>query len=397
MAERMPVVDELYYAPLGEWVENHMFPSRDGGLVTFQVYVTERHRAEAELRRSEALLAEGQRITHTGSWVWNVASGELVWSAEHFRICGVDPATFTLTFETACQLIHPEDRAATLEAYETALQERSNFEREFRLLRPDGTVRHVKSLAHPVIAKTGELTEFVGTMLDVTEHKKEEAARETLRRRLVEAQEDERRRIALDMHDHFGQQLSALAMKLSALKRDCDRRTGFQAELAQLEAITRQLDTDLELIVSRLRPSALDDFGLTAALAHYVKRWSDGAGVRAEWHASGVSPDRLPDDIEITLYRIAQEALNNVAKHAHANNVTVLLDVRSDRASLIIEDDGAGFDPEHPTGTRQRFGISGMRERATLAGGTLDLESAPGKGTTVAARIPLRAPPQGEL
>lgn len=395
MLDRIPIVDELYYPPLGEWVENHMFPSRDGGLVSFQVYVTERHRAEEELRRSEALLAEGQRITHTGSWVWNVTTGDLAWSAEHFRICGVDPATFTLTLETARQLIHPDDRAAVMEAYDRAVQERSNFDRELRIVRPDGTIRHVRSLAHPVFSKAGELTELVGTMLDITERKKEEETRETLRRRLIDSLEDERRRIALDLHDQFGQQLSALTMKLSALKRDCDRRTTLRAELAGLETITRQLDVDLELIVSRLRPPELDDLGLTAALAHYVKRWSDTTGVPAEWHATGVPPGRLTGEMEIALYRIAQEALNNVAKHAHASHVAVLLDVRSDRASLIIEDDGAGFDLEHPTGPRQRFGLNGMRERATLAGGTLGLESVPGKGTTVAARIPFPASPQG--
>ena len=102
--------------------------------------------------------------------------------------------------------------------------------------------------------------------------------------------------------------------------------------------------------------------------------------------------------MEIALYRIAQEALNNVVKHAHASNVAVLLDMRSDRASLIVEDDGAGFDLECPTGPRQRFGLNGMRERATLAGGTLELESVPGKGTTVVARIPFPASAQeGEM
>ena len=187
----------------------------------------------------------------------------------------------------------------------------------------------------------------------------------------------------------------SLAMKLSALKRNCDRRTNLRAQLAALETITRQLDVDLELIVSRLRPPELDDLGLAAALAHYVRRWSDTTGVRAEWHATGETPGHLTDEMEIALYRIAQEALNNVAKHAHASHVAVLLNVRSDRASLIIEDDGAGFDSEHPTGAHQHFGINGMRERATLAGGTLDLESVPGKGTTVVARIPFPASPQG--
>jgi signal transduction histidine kinase len=197
------------------------------------------------------------------------------------------------------------------------------------------------------------------------------------------------------MHDEFGQQLSALAMKLSALKRDCDRRTNLRAELGALETMTRQLDMDLELVVSRLRPPDLDELGLTTAFAHYVKRWSDTTGVRAEWHATGVRSGHLTGEMEIALYRIAQEALNNVAKHAHASNVSVLFDVRSDRASLIIEDDGAGFDVEYLTGVRQKFGLDGMRERAALAGGTLDLESVPGNGTTVVARIPFPASPQG--
>ena len=105
-------------------------------------------------------------------------------------------------------------------------------------------------------------------------------------------------------------------------------------------------------------------------------------------HSIGLAPVDLSDEIETALYRIGQEALNNVAKHSQARNVAILIDRRSDRVSLIVEDDGIGFDTAARLGSRQRFGLVGMRERATLLGGTLDVESSPGNGTTLAARIP---------
>jgi PAS domain S-box-containing protein len=176
MSERVQITDELYYPPLGEWVENHIFPSRDGGFVVCQRYISERKRIEDKLRRSEAYLAEGQRISHTGSWALNVSTGALFWSLEHFRICGVDPETFELTLETARQLIHPDDRLVANQILETAVRERSDFEWDLRVLRPDGTVRYVHSEAHPVFSDSGELIEYVGTILDNTERQAAETA-----------------------------------------------------------------------------------------------------------------------------------------------------------------------------------------------------------------------------
>jgi PAS domain S-box-containing protein len=389
-SEHISITYEQFYPPLGEWLENRIYPSPDGSVAVFQRCITEVKRAEAELRRSEALLAEGQRMSHTGSWTLNVATKELRWSLEHFRIFGVDPHTFELTLETARQFIHQEDHAPANQTFDMSTAEARHFERDFRIVRPDGTIRYVHSLGHPVFSDTGELTEYVGTIVDVTDRKEEELARQELGRRLVVAQEDERRRIALEMHDEFGQQLSALALQLSALKRERGIRTNLGDQIASLEAIARQLDTDLEVIISRLRPPALDDLGLVAALTNYVKRWSEHFGVYAQLHTSDIEPDRLRDEIDIALYRITQEALNNVAKHARARTVTVLLDGRADRISLIVEDDGVGFDAERSDDTLQRFGLIGMRERCGLLGGTLDIESLPGNGTTVVARIPQR-------
>jgi PAS domain S-box-containing protein len=138
--------------------------------------ITERKRAEEELRRSEAYLAQGQRLSHTGSWAWNVSTGDLFWSEEHFRICGVDPESFKLTMETAQQLIHPEDRPSANQALYRAIIERRDFERALRVLRPDGTTRYVHSVAQPIFNEAGDLTEYVGTIVDNTERKRAEEA-----------------------------------------------------------------------------------------------------------------------------------------------------------------------------------------------------------------------------
>jgi PAS domain S-box-containing protein len=138
--------------------------------------ITEHKRAHEELRRSEAYLAEAERLSHTGSWAWNVSTGDLFWSQEHFRICGVDPGNFKPTIETARELIHPEDRASASQNFDRAISERNDFERDLRFVRPDGTIRYVHSIGHPVFDGSGALTEYVGTIIDNTERRLAEEA-----------------------------------------------------------------------------------------------------------------------------------------------------------------------------------------------------------------------------
>jgi PAS domain S-box-containing protein len=137
--------------------------------------ITEHQRIEEERHRSEAYLTEGQRLSHTGSWAWNASSGELVWSEEHFRICGLDPSMGKPP-QPAMEVIHPEDRSFVEAAFEKAIREQTDFELDCRIVRPDGTVRYVHSLAHPIFNKAGDLTEYVGTIIDTTEQKLSEQA-----------------------------------------------------------------------------------------------------------------------------------------------------------------------------------------------------------------------------
>jgi len=138
--------------------------------------LTERRRAEAELRRSEAHLAEGQRISHTGSWGWNVATGELFWSQEHFRIFGFDPETAKPSYPMFLEKIHPKDRPLVGQTVDQAVRERTDLEMDYRIVLTDGSIKHLQSLGHPVIGESGDLMEFVGTVMDVTERKRAEEA-----------------------------------------------------------------------------------------------------------------------------------------------------------------------------------------------------------------------------
>ncbi len=223
---------------------------------------------------------------------------------------------------------------------------------------------------------------------EVGERKRVEESRIELLGQLVSAQEDERRRFARDLHDQLGQQLTALRMKLESLKPQTENRSQLNSALEELEVIVKQLDADVDFLAWQLRPVALDDLGLSAALSNYVKQWSEHFGIPAEFHAADLG-QRFDPRIETNLYRIAQEALNNCAKHSQCLRAEILLERRDHHLVLIIEDDGVGFSPTTVQEGDGQWGLLGMRERAALLDGAIEIESAPESGTTIYIRVPL--------
>ena len=240
-------------------------------------------------------------------------------------------------------------------------------------------------------------------VVDVTEERRLQLERavaldrvKALLDRLVTVQEDERRRIARNLHDHLGQQLTALRFNIDTLKDPDLSSEDFRTRLEAIDKIAADVDRDLDFLAWELRPVALDDVGLHAALAAFVSEWSSTQNVPAEFHDSTPTAVRLSPETESQLYRIVQEALNNISKHAQAKRVSVLLERRGDETILIVEDDGVGFNAQSVTDPKRRIaglGLINMQERAALVGGQVQFESSRGKGTTLFVRIPVRAVP----
>jgi two-component system, NarL family, sensor histidine kinase UhpB len=206
----------------------------------------------------------------------------------------------------------------------------------------------------------------------------------------MRAQEEERRRLARDLHDEVNQALTAILLRLEALAQDSP--AGNIEEVNELKRLVNQAMEELLNLARQLRPTALDDHGLMPAVEAQLKRFSARTGVEVTLNAEG-DPDSLPEDVQTAIYRILQEALANIGRHAGATAVSVDIEANDGRLELRVRDDGAGFDPGALTRGAQRdgpgagLGLSGMVERARLAGGELDVRSAPGGGTTVTLRI----------
>jgi len=243
-----------------------------------------------------------------------------------------------------------------------------------------------------VVERTNELkdsNELLRT--EVRERKESEQLRVELLRKIVRTQEDERKRISREIHDHIGQQMTALQLKLKLFKDKYEADSAIKDEIEQLQLITQQIDSDVDFLAWELRPSVLDDLGLSAALKNFVEDWSGHFKIPAEFENLGLDGKHLLPEIEINLYRIGQEALNNVCKHANANNVSVLLEKRDGNIILIIEDNGVGFEPKAKAkvaGDDRGLGLVGMKERAELIKGKFEVESAPDSGTAIFVCVP---------
>jgi PAS domain S-box-containing protein len=252
-------------------------------------------------------------------------------------------------------------------------------------------LRNAKAeLERRVAARTAELAEVHQELqTESAERLRIEKERVRLLNQVVTIQNEERRRIARDLHDELGQQITALRLKLESAQRVSGNKETVSFLIAETQSIANALDKDISFLAWEIRPAELAETDLVSAAEAYVKQWSRFSSVKAEFRSSGFGLSRLEPEQETNFYRIIQEALNNTHKHARAANVSILLEKRRNEITLIVEDDGKGFDPELPNKKERRMGIIGMNERAALLGGTVEIESSPGRGTTIFVRIPV--------
>ena len=513
----------------------------------------ERKGAEEQLRRSEAFLTEGQRLSHTGSWGWNASTGKLTWSQEHFRILGLDPQATTPSLDAFWERVHPDDRTALRRTFESAIEEKRNFEQEFRIVTPDWSIRHVHGVGHAVLNKANEFVEFIGSTVDITKRKRaEERAQshdaavrlalnafveeldvdrflehmitgltkqfeatsselwlfddftgaatlhmacrqgkvvmdeivdhktgishatwqpsnvgripkiielpaqksslkpahfESLKNQGVKtlvlvplvlgeqnlgimelhfqvakrltmddldyaqalvhhttlalqlgrlahrteqmAVMEERNRMAREIHDTLAQAFAGVVLHSEALGAAfVVNKSRSKKALLNIQKLARSGLEEARRSVQALRPRALEGSTLTEALTLAAKRLSADGKLSCEFKRKG-EVLKLSAEIQNELFRIAQEAMTNVCKHAQAKSVWITLEFKKNEVILTVRDDGIGFAATDPPKLQGGYGLSTMRERAQRIGGQIKIKSPTGGGTAIRVLVPL--------
>jgi two-component system, NarL family, sensor histidine kinase UhpB len=386
----------------------HPRPERPPEFFCFDVDITERKRAAEALKESEQRARLALDVAHLGTWRHELAEDIVYFDSRAQAFWGFDAPT--ITGGEARARIHPDDRKRVLDQWQRAIEAGSeeNVCSEFRILEPDGKVRWLSVRGRVIFATDGEERiplRSIGTYLDVTErmvielererlHQEILASREQIRqmsRRVIHAHEAERRDLALELHDEIGQVLTTVNLSLESLRSRID-----PAYLYRLDEGSRVVNQAIEQVRElslNLRPASLDLLGLEAALRAYAQWQASRADLIVDLR-SNLHGHRLPPTLETVCFRIVQEALTNVIRHARASHCWIRLDLNQSEMAITVTDDGVGFETAELSVRAARgegCGLLGMRERVQLFEGTIDLDSSPGCGTVIKARVPLRS------
>ncbi len=342
---------------------------------------TERKRAEAALRESEERLNLALMVGGIATWDFRVDTGEVVWNREHYLMLGYEPGETQASYEAFLARVHPEDAAAVDAAFRDSLDHSSDYVSDFRIVRPDGSVRAISAVGHlEVDAGSAPLRQY-GVMLDVTERvDAERALRHSEAERAAQA---ERSRLARDLHDSVTQALFAASLKAEALASSPDLVTPAGLDIVEeVRRLSRGALAQMRTMLLELRGDPIEQVPIQHLLRNLVESAESRASVRVWLGFEG--EERLPADVHVAVYRITQEALNNVIRHAGASDAYVELRTGPSGMELSVRDNGRGFDPA--AHDPSHLGLASMLERASEVGCELSVNSTVGEGTTVVLR-----------
>src|SRR5262245_11659480 len=325
-----------------QWVD-HAILDANGSVVEFQAVgrdITERKQAEEERREGEERLRLALEAGRMGVWEWDLETDALKWSREHYTIMGLEPFSFEpKNYRMWADRVYPDDIQVATEAIRKAIEEKGEYRCEYRIVWPDGSVRWVEGRGKPIHDEGGRCLKVSGLIVDITERKEAEQAlresEEALRKsyahiedlvgRLIAAQEEERRHIARELHDDLNQQVAALAIGISRLKRQFSNADAVVLEqIARLQNKTDLLSERIRQVSHELHSSILQHVGLAAALNSYCAEFSDREGIAVALDIGDGFED-VPQEAALCLYRVAQESLRNVARHSGARRAVVTL------------------------------------------------------------------------
>ncbi len=382
----------------------------------------------AKVSENEARLAKAQRIACVGNWRWDIVNPHFECSDEGYRILGFQRQSVVSDYAFFLNCVHPADREAVSSAIQQAIREGESYSVEHRIVQESGRIRFIQALGETVMDNSGKIVQVFCVLQDITERKlaqektlslleeNQRAQTETLRllegnkNTLVETlhlldenrflisrsmaiQEDERRKLARELHDEFGQYLTAIQADAEAIVELAQQDIGINhlknivLSAEAILSVSSHVYDVVHTLMRQLRPSGLDELGLVETLRDYLATWEVRHQTPCHFIAKG-DLHHLGETINIHLYRVVQESLTNIAKYAQASHVSIRLhnDKVSERLTLCVQDDGCGLNQnQHKRG----LGLIGMRERAQALDGKWQLDSTPGKGVKITFTIPI--------
>ena len=342
-------------------------------------------RTKSALSLSEERLSTAATAADLGLWVWDVVRDE-IWVSESGRKLFGLAGPERITLERLVRAVHPDDRKPFQRAIDAAIAGQGDFEMEFRLAVRDHGLRWVATRGRMEFDSTGQPSRMRGVAIDVTGRQTAEEEARELSGRLIRVHEDERSRLARELHDDVTQRLAVLAINAGHGERIA-KDSSESAVMHEMREELARLSEDVHSLSHRLHPSILDDLGLEEALRAECDRFVAIDALDVEFEADGV-PANVSSETALCLFRIAQEALRNVSRHAGASRVRLSLTRENDELHLLVEDNGRGFDPRRASG-KASLGLVSMRQRASLVAGRIEIKGTEGGGTTVSASVPL--------
>ncbi len=354
--------------------------------------VTSRWALAERLRNAEIMLEHAEEIAQIGTWELDLKSGKVLWSRQLFKLHGIDPAQHPPRLDDIWRTLKFKNIEKLRRDFESSVHTSSLFRFSEPYTLPDGSIRMLEGLAAPVADSTGKVVRFVGVTRDVTSQSRTQANLRWLSHQLLTIRNEEQRRVSRELHETTAQTLAALKMTLGQIGRSVPRRNSKVHKLVETSAsLASDAVREVRFVSSFLHPPMLEETGLVTALRSYTKLFAERGGVPVK---AEIANDfgRLDPGLELTIFRIVQESLTNVHRHARATSASVRVERDPNFVRVEIKDDGIGIYHVLPDTSAQvslGVGLAGMRERIDQLQGQFDIVSAVGAGTTIRALLPI--------